>query len=336
MISNKPIVQHIEDFLDYCDVEKGLRNNTQKNYKGYLNKFVEWLKYKKLEGLLPHQLTHSQIEEYRLYLSCNIDPKTGLSLKVVTQHYYLIALRALLGYFIAKDIVSLPPGKIALPRADKSVKIANFINLGQIKHLLGAPDIEKNIGLRDRIILEVLIGSGLKMSRLVALNIDDYIYSINTNKNILLLIEKYLNTRKDKNKALFINYSGPENADKRLTVRSIERTISQYGKKINLPFLITPESLRWSYHSALAKQDVEINNPPKEHKSFLVQQYRDVGRLNKIKNSVKEDNFVAQWNAIEDKIKTVSLYKLWHNLASMKDIDILVVPSENKILEFKN
>ena len=55
--SSKTIIDHIPDFLDYCEVEKGLRDNTQKNYARYLHKFTEWQKAKNLTSLLPHQLT---------------------------------------------------------------------------------------------------------------------------------------------------------------------------------------------------------------------------------------------------------------------------------------
>jgi site-specific recombinase XerD len=41
--SNKPIIKHIPDFLDYCEIEKGLSDNTQKNYSRYLKKFTDWL-----------------------------------------------------------------------------------------------------------------------------------------------------------------------------------------------------------------------------------------------------------------------------------------------------
>src|SRR3989344_6140630 len=102
--SDKPIIKHIPDFLDYCEVEKGLRDNTQKNYQHYLNKFSGWLKSKNLESLLPHHLTPEHIWDYRLYLSRGLNPKTGQSLKKSTQNYYLIALRAFLGYFVAKDV----------------------------------------------------------------------------------------------------------------------------------------------------------------------------------------------------------------------------------------
>ncbi|MEK7124341.1 MAG: phage integrase N-terminal SAM-like domain-containing protein, partial [Patescibacteria group bacterium] len=130
--SNKPIIKHIPDFLDYCEVEKGLRDNTQKNYQRYLNKFVKWIEAQSLESLLPHQLTKEHIWDYRLCLSRHNKPLTGQPLKKSTQNYYLIALRAFLGYFVAKDIISIPPDKIALPKGDKSEKSIKFLNLEQI------------------------------------------------------------------------------------------------------------------------------------------------------------------------------------------------------------
>ena len=98
--SNKPIIQHLQDFLDFCEVEKGLRKNTQENYKNYLEKFFHWLIETKNSSLLPHQLTSDHIWAYRLYLSRTPSPATGKLLSKGTQNYYLIALRAFLGYFV--------------------------------------------------------------------------------------------------------------------------------------------------------------------------------------------------------------------------------------------
>jgi site-specific recombinase XerD len=114
--SPKPIINQIPDFLDYCEVQNGLSDNTQENYQRYLQKFVLWLKSKKLDDLKPQELTSDHVWDYRLYLSRHMDPKTGKTLKKATQSYYLIALRALLGFFSAKDIVSLPADKISLPK----------------------------------------------------------------------------------------------------------------------------------------------------------------------------------------------------------------------------
>src|SRR3989344_8551813 len=119
--SNKTIIEYIPDFLDYCEVEKGLSDKTQENYKRYLDKFIYWLKATKKTDLRPHELSPEDIWAYRLYLSRS-QSKKGLSLKKSTQNYYLIALRAILGYFIAKDIQCLPPDKIGLPRDARSQK----------------------------------------------------------------------------------------------------------------------------------------------------------------------------------------------------------------------
>jgi len=131
--SDKSIIKHIPDFLDYCEVEKGLSDNTQKNYQRYLAKFVFWLKKNKKEYLLPHELAAEDIWAYRLFLS-RFQDQRGHSLKKTTQNYYLIALRALLSYFTAKDLISLPADKITLPKDAKAEKTVKFLNLDQIEN----------------------------------------------------------------------------------------------------------------------------------------------------------------------------------------------------------
>lgn len=275
--SSIALIKHINDFLDYCDVEKGLRSNTQKNYQEYLNKFFGWLKYKNLEGLLPHQLTKDHIWEYRLYLSRYQNPRTGKSLKKTTQNYYLIALRAFLAYFIAKDIVSLPPGKITLPKPDKSVKTVKFLNLEQIEKLLTAAEPKDNIRLRDRAILETLFSTGLRIAELVSLNVEQFA-NIKNKKDFELgiigkggnprtvyfsersleWIKKYLATRKDKEKPLFLNASGRKDADRRLTARSIERIVKKYAILAGIPIFTTPHTIRHSYATDLLSQGVDL------------------------------------------------------------------------------
>jgi len=170
--SNKTIIKHIPDFLDYCDIEKGLRNNTQKNYQRYLNKFTNWLKAKGFEGLLPHQLDSDHIFQYRLYLSRGQNPLTHQTLKKSTQNYYLIALRAFLGYYVAKDIISLPPDKITLPKGNKDDKSIKFLSLDQVEKLLTSAEPKTATGIRDRAILETLYSAGIRVSELVGLSVE--------------------------------------------------------------------------------------------------------------------------------------------------------------------
>jgi len=274
--SNKPIIKHIPDFLDYCEVEKGLANKTQENYKHYLDKFVSWLKKTKKTDLKPHELGSDEVWAYRLYLSRFQGPN-GRPLKKVTQNYYLIALRAFLSYFVAKDVVSIPPGKIALPKDAGSQKTVKFLNLEQIERLLLAPDTKKKDGLRDRAILESFFSTGMRIAELVSLNKEQFT-NIKNKKELelgiigkgshprtvyfseraLLWLKKYLDTRQDKEKALFIHYKAKKGSDSRLTVRSIERIVKKYTILAGIPIFTSPHTIRHSYATDLLNQGVDL------------------------------------------------------------------------------
>jgi site-specific recombinase XerD len=273
--NQKPIREHIQDFLEYLDVEKGLSEKSQQTYARFLNKFSSWLKLNNLEGLTPEQLNEEHIRKYRFFLSKTLKRGTKEPIKKSTQNYYLIALRNLLNYFTERNIPSLSAEKIKLiKQRERQIK---FLDLQQVKRLLEAPETKTITGLRDRAILETLFSTGMRISELVNLDRNQFT-NIENKKDLelgivgkggqprtvyfseraLFWLKKYLKKRNDKEKALFINYKGPKNRiGKRLTARSIENLVKKYALLSGCPITTTPHVLRHSFATDLLRKGVD-------------------------------------------------------------------------------
>jgi site-specific recombinase XerD len=271
-----PLKSHLNNFLDWLEIEKGLSPKTQENYARFLKKFFDWLKINRLENLRPHELTLEHIRKYRIFLSRQCLSLKRLPLKKTTQNYYLIALRSFLSYFLEHDILSLPPEKIKLAK-EKTERQIKFLTLEQIEKLFSVPNTSTVQGLRDRTILEILFSTGMRIGELVNLNRDQFKITPKTkdleitiigkggrvrpvyfSERAIFWLKKYLNTRQDNEKALFINYRGKKDAAKRLSARSIEKNIKKYSLMAGLPFNITPHVIRHSFATDLLSQGVDL------------------------------------------------------------------------------
>src|SRR5690349_15848392 len=97
-IGSKPLAQLISSFLDYCEVEKGLADSTQRTYANDLKLFTDWLHKTGNADLLPHELTNKHVWNYRLYLARSYKDVRKKHLSKKSQNYKLIALRAFLDF----------------------------------------------------------------------------------------------------------------------------------------------------------------------------------------------------------------------------------------------
>lgn len=267
----KAIPDYLNDFLDWLDIEKGLSSKTQENYARFLEKFFDWLRQNKLENLKPSELSPDHIFKYKVFLS----RKVKKPLKKSTQIYYLIALRQFLNFFAEKGIPSLPAEKVKLPKI-KTEKIIHFLTLEQLEKLFNAPDVKTKVGLRDRAILESLFSTGMRVGELVSLNREQIKIKPETkdleisiigkgqrprtvylSERAVFWLRKYLETRKDKEKALFINFRG-KNPGSRLTIRSLERIVKKYAILAGLPLNTVCHTLRHSFATDLLRKGVDL------------------------------------------------------------------------------
>ena len=258
----------VDDFLEYLEVERGRSSLTVREYRHYLKRFLDWLTAN-TAVTSPAYVDLELVRRYRLYLA-HFRNRNGTPLQRITQTYHIIALRAFLRYLLVqRDIPTLSPDKIELPK--QSTRSVAFLNSEQVERLMNSPKIEDEIGLRDKTILETLFSTGLRVSELVSLNRDqidlerrefsvrgkgDKLRVVFLSDTAAHWLERYLRTRKDNFKPLFIRYSGKVDAKKdgekmRLTARSVEEIVSKYAKRCGLPMEVTPHTLRHSFATDL-------------------------------------------------------------------------------------
>jgi len=163
----KRLTKHIINFLEYLELERGRSERTVRNYDFYLNRFAEWADNPK-----PTEITREKVRKYRLWLNRSVTGRDGKTIKKSTQNYHLIALRSFLKYLAKHDIESLPPEQVEL--AKQPERTVEFLEADELERLLSAPKkyADGLIALRDTAILETLFSTGMRVSELARLEIE--------------------------------------------------------------------------------------------------------------------------------------------------------------------
>jgi site-specific recombinase XerD len=281
--SQQPLRSYLLPFLDYCEIEKGLSSNTQRNYRQYLRVFFAWLEKTHHGDLRPRELTAKHVWDYRLYLARNYKTPSGQYLTKKSQNLYLITLRALLRYLAERDVETLPSTKIKLAKQKDEEPIA-FLERHEVEAMLKRPDTAKPEGLRGRAIMETLFSSGMRIAELVALDVEQlaplmhdrqdaertlelpivgkgkHIRTIFISPRAAHWIRAYLATRGDDLKPLFINSRSRNPEERRLTPRAIQLLIAKYARLAGLAKKVTPHTLRHTYATDLLSHGADLRS----------------------------------------------------------------------------
>ncbi|NCU38012.1 hypothetical protein EOL96_03100 [Candidatus Saccharibacteria bacterium] len=263
----------IIDFVEHLEVERGRSAKTAENYKRYLERFIEFTGDTTVD-----KLSSELVRKYRLWLN-RYTGSLGDELALITQSYHLIALRGFLAYLSKRDISSLSPSKIDLPKTHR--RQVTFLHYEEVERMMDCvPDDDLPQHLRDRAILELLFSSGLRVSELVNLNKDH----INLSRREFMVrgkgqkdrpifisngaanhVASYLSCRNDSLPALFLNYSRNNIADtsgdyRRLSPRSVQRIITKYAKLAGITKHVSPHTMRHSFATDLLMNGADIRS----------------------------------------------------------------------------
>jgi integrase/recombinase XerD len=144
-------------FLEYLAVEKGLARNTLLSYSRDIGKFLDFVKAGKLAW--------SRVPEEALVRFIHRESQAGLSARSLAR--LISALRSYFRFLVLSGFVKKDPtAHLATPSTWRS--LPKFLTVDEVERLLQAPDASKPQGLRDRAMLEVLYGSGLRVSELAS------------------------------------------------------------------------------------------------------------------------------------------------------------------------
>ena len=245
----------VEEFIDHLLSERGLSINTAEAYQKDIQQFLEITKGDfSLQGLIGYI--------HHLY---------GLGLAPSSMRRKLSAARQYLLFLRRKGIVKEDPFE-ELERPRGWERLPKFLTLEEVEKLLNAPDTSTPIGIRDRAILELMYASGLRVSEVCNLKVEDLDFNqgllfvkqskgkkdriVPVNSVALNWINRYLRVRKHHSPFLFLSTRG-----RPLTRQRIWQMIKEYAVKAGIdPKKVHPHVIRHSFATHILLRGADLRS----------------------------------------------------------------------------
>ncbi|MDY6842730.1 MAG: site-specific tyrosine recombinase XerD [Thermodesulfobacteriota bacterium] len=254
----------IDKFINYLAIERGLSRNTLESYSGDLLKFTRFLM-----GIGLYNIQDISREHLLSFLS--MLKETGLDARSVARN--LVSIRMFYRYLIAENYTEKNPVE-DLPSPRVPFKLPDVLSQTEVEDLLSQPDLNKPAGKRDKVMLELLYATGIRVSELVLLRLRDINFAggyitlmgkgekerlVPVAEPVLVIMRDYLNEARIKllkgkvSDFLFVNPSG-----KQITRQGFWKNIKKYAMCVGINKNITPHVLRHSFatHMLLGGADL--------------------------------------------------------------------------------
>jgi len=259
--------QALKDYQLFLKIERGLSQNTIDNYALDVNKLIHYLdEHSIIES--PITISSEIIHQFIYEISKEVNARS--------QSRIISGLRSFFNYLVFEDYIgSNPLDLIESPKIGR--KLPDTLSEEEINNLIGAIDLSKPEGERNRAILETLYGCGLRVSELINLKISDLFFDEGfikvtgkgdkqrfvpivgaTQKFITIYkdqIRHHLAIQKGHEDILFLNRRG-----KQLTRAMIFTIIKQLAEKISLKKNISPHTFRHSFATHLLQNNADLRS----------------------------------------------------------------------------
>ncbi len=257
--------KNIAKFIKYLTNEKRYPNTTITSYTKDLDNYYGFIMAKKINY---QTITKEEIRSYLKYLDELKYSKSTISRILSTlRHFYT--------YLVTNNIVKTNQFKlIRNPKKDK--KLPNFLQSDELDKIFSSIDTSTALGLRNRLIIELLYATGLRVSEITSLKLEDIdinnreirVYGKGGKERIALFgdyakkyLNEYLSTARNEllngksSKYLLINHNGEE-----LTSRGVEYIIDEIVKECALKHNISPHVLRHTFATDMLNNGADLKS----------------------------------------------------------------------------